>query len=106
WSRDVYPLIIERLLNAGARLIVFDMMFPKKKMDDPAFRAALERYHDKVVIGENMEETEEETGLIFKLSVPSPTVIPAAENPAPRVGYVNFWEGVDGIVRDATYQTT
>jgi adenylate cyclase len=106
WSRDVYPMIIERLINAGARLIVFDMMFPRKKRDDPAFRAALERYHDKVVIGENFELIEERGGRNFKLSVPSPTLIPTEDNQDPRVGYVNFWPDRDGLVRSADYQTT
>jgi adenylate cyclase len=106
WSRDVYPLIIERLLNAGARLIVFDMMFPKKKRDDPAFRAALERYHDKVVIGENFELTEDGGKRTFRLTVPTPTLIPTEENQDPRVGYVNFWPETDGLVRSADYQTT
>jgi adenylate cyclase len=102
WSRDVYPMIIERLVGAGARIIVFDMLFPTEREGDPAFRAALERHRDKVMIGANFVETP----LTKTLTVPAPSLIPSGDPLDPRVGYVNFWPEVDGTVRLAHYMIT
>ena len=102
WSRDVYPMIIERLLNAGARIIIFDMLFPTEREGDAAFRAALDRYGDKVVVGANFVETP----LTKTLTVPAPSLIPSEDPVDPRVGYVNFWAEIDGTVRTANYRIT
>ena len=102
WSRDVYPMIIERLLNAGARVIIFDMLFPTERDGDAAFRAALDRYGDKVVVGANFVETP----LTKTLTVPAPSLIPSEDPLDPRVGYVNFWAEIDGTVRTANYRIT
>ena len=102
WSRDVYPMIIERLVNAGARLIVFDMLFPTERQGDPEFRAALEHHRDKVVIGANFIETP----LTKTLSLPTPSLIPSGDPLDERVAYVNFWPEVDGTVRLANYRIT
>ena len=102
WSREVYPMIIERLVNAGARLIVFDMLFPTEREGDPAFRAALERHRDKVVIGANFVETP----LTKTLIVPALSLIPSGDPLDPRVGYVNYWPELDDTVRLAHYRIT
>src|SRR5882724_2691767 len=51
WSREVWALLLDRLFGAGARLVIFDLMFNPPNDGDPAFHAALDRYHDKVVVG-------------------------------------------------------
>ncbi len=51
WSREVWALLLDRLFSAGARVVMFDMMFDQQKDGDPAFHAALDRYRDKVVSG-------------------------------------------------------
>ncbi len=48
WSREIWALLLDRLFSAGARLVMFDVMFDQQKDGDPAFRAALDRYRDKV----------------------------------------------------------
>ena len=53
WPRSVYALILDRLIGAGAKAVVFDLNFPTPSDDDEPFRAALERYADRVVIGSN-----------------------------------------------------
>ena len=102
WSRDVYPMIIERLVDAGARLIVFDLLFPTEREGDSAFRAALERHRDKVVIGTNFVRTT----LTTTLTIPSQSLIPSGDPLDPRVGYVNFWPDLDATVRRANYRIT
>src|SRR5512133_3621021 len=55
WSREVWALLLDRLFGAGARLVIFDVMFNNPNDGDPAFRAALDRYRDRVVVGMNIE---------------------------------------------------
>src|SRR4029434_8761413 len=48
WSREVWALLLDRLFAAGARLVIFDMIFSPPNDGDPAFPAALARSHDQV----------------------------------------------------------
>ena len=101
WRRDIYPFIVERLVNAGAKLIVFDALFPTEREGDEAFHAALDRYGSKVIIGANFVDSTSNT-----LTPPTPSLIPAGESQDPRVAYVNFWPDRDDVVRHAHYRTT
>ncbi len=51
WSRDVHAALVERLCEAGARLVAFDIIFDRDRPGDGEFAAALERYRDRVVLG-------------------------------------------------------
>ena len=53
WPRSVYAHILDRLMGAGAKVVVFDLLFPTPSEDDAVFQAALDRYADRVVIGSN-----------------------------------------------------
>ncbi|MDP9099648.1 MAG: CHASE2 domain-containing protein, partial [Verrucomicrobiota bacterium] len=53
WPREIYGLILERLVGAGAKVVVFDLTFPTATDADAPFRLALEKYKDHVVIGSN-----------------------------------------------------
>ena len=106
WSRDVYPMIIERLANAGARAIIFDLLFTTERDGDDAFRAALDRHGDRVVIGANFEGADSVSGSSTTLTHPSESLIPRGDSLDPRVGYVNFWQDTDGVVRRAHYRNT
>src|SRR5205809_6407784 len=55
WSREVWALLLDRLFGAGARLVIFDLVFDPPNDGDPAFHAALDRYRDKVVLGANLD---------------------------------------------------
>ena len=37
WSREVYSLISERLIQAGAQLVIFDLLFPTQGTGDAPF---------------------------------------------------------------------
>ena len=60
WSREVWALLLDRLFQSGARLVIFDMIFSPPNDGDPAFRAALDRYRDRVVIGANIDFSSEQ----------------------------------------------
>src|SRR6058998_3240753 len=102
WSREVWALLLDRLFGAGARLVVFDLLFNPPNDGDPAFHAALDRYHDKVVVGANFDM---ENGA--QATTPNDALIPPPQLLDDRVGFVNFWpDAIDGKTRTVTYQVT
>src|SRR5438094_1709597 len=102
WSREVYALLLDRLFSAGARLVMFDLIFNPPNDGDPAFHAALDRYHDKVVVGANFDM---ENGA--QATTPNDALIPPPQLLDDRVGFVNFWpDAIDGKTRALTYQVT
>src|SRR5213594_3023458 len=103
WSREVWALLLDRLFGAGARLVVFDLLFNPPNDGDPAFHAALDRYRDKVVLGANFDMQNADKPLI----TPNNTLIPPPQLLDDRVGFVNFWgDPIDGKVRAAAYRVT
>lgn len=97
WPRDVYAAIVERLLDSGARVIGFDYMYMGEMPDDPTFKAALDKYKDRVVVGSYVNPVTRGLAKIPKLTPPASTLI--ADVSDPRVGFVNMWPEEDGIVR-------
>jgi CHASE2 domain-containing sensor protein len=98
WSREVYGLILERLVQAGARVVAFDLTFPGPSDDDSKFRAALDRYADHVVIGSNFVDG--------TLTRPSDTLIEQTSPINNRIGYTNFWADDDDVVRRGRFHAT
>ena len=102
WSREVWALLLDRLFAAGARLVMFDMIFSPPNDGDPAFHAALDHYHDKVVLGANFDMQNAAQAV-----TPNDALIPAPQLLDNRVGFVNFWpDPIDGKIRAATYRVT
>jgi adenylate cyclase len=102
WPRTVHARVLDRLAAAGARVVAFDLLFPSETPHDAAFRAALERHADRVVIGGNYG-TDASLGTVAFMP-PSPTLVPDSRDG--RVGFINFWSDADGVVRAARYATT
>src|ERR1041385_6254173 len=103
WSREVWALLLDRLFGAGARLVVFDLLFYPPNEGDPQFHAALDRYHDKVVLGANFEFQENKRQEI----TPNDALIPPPQLLDDRVGYVNFFpDTIDGKTRASIYRMT
>jgi two-component sensor histidine kinase/CHASE2 domain-containing sensor protein len=107
WPRSVYPLVLDRLMQAGARVVVLDLLFPTASASDAPFKAALDRYRDRVVIGSNFisSNREERNAFDATLTLPDPAIIPQTGAPDDRIGYVNFWPDTDGVIRSAHFQT-
>ncbi len=101
WSRELWALLLDRLYGASARLVMFDMIFNPPNDGDAAFRLALERYRDGVVIGSNFDMQRDK-----QLIQPNTQLIPAPEKDD-RVGYVNYFaDPLDGILRSASFSLT
>jgi adenylate cyclase len=104
WSREIWALLLDRIVNAGARVVMFDMVFDKPKDDDPVFHAALDRYRDKVVVGENFDFSNPETTIEVP---PNASLIPPPQINDDRVGYVVFFpDQLDPKIRSARYTIT
>ncbi len=104
WSREVWALLLDRLFGAGARLVIFDLVFNPPNDGDPAFHAALDRYHDKVVLGANFDMQDAAKP---QEVTPNNTLIPPPQLLDDRVGFVNFWgDPIDGKVRAVAYRVT
>jgi len=102
WSREVWALLLDRLFGAGARLVIFDLLFNPPNDGDPAFHAALDRYHDQVVLGANFDM---ENGA--QAVTPNDALIPPPQLLDDRVGFVNFFpDSIDGKTRAVAYRVT
>jgi adenylate cyclase len=102
WSREVWALLLDRVFNAGARLVMFDMTFDQQNEGDPVFREAIDRYRDRVVLGANFDA---EHGM--KFITPNPNLIPPPQIQDDRVGYVIYFsDPLDRKVRSIFYTTS
>jgi adenylate cyclase len=108
WPREVYALILDRLVRAGAKVVMFDLTFPTETDGDAPFRMALDRYHEKVVIGSNFISGTAREYLTVKPSHTRPpdSLVPQTAPMDDRVGYTNFWPDEDEVVRRAQYRVT
>jgi adenylate cyclase len=102
WSREIWAILLDKLFGAGARLVMFDLIFNPPNDGDPAFAAALAKYHDRVVVGADVESSTES-----QIVLPNATLIPPPALSDPRVGFVNYWaDPIDGKVRSTVFTTT
>jgi adenylate cyclase len=104
WPRDVYAMLIDRLMQAGARVVALDILFPASREGDPALRAVLDKYRDRVVIGSNFAD-EPTPGAPRSYTLPTADLIPGGQADD-RVGYVNFWPDTWGVIRTVRYRMT
>ena len=104
WSREVWALLLDRLFAAGARLVMFDLIFDKPEDGDSAFHTALDRYRDKVVLGANIDMQNPDTRQVV---TPNDALIPSPQMQDSRVGFVNFWaDPIDEKIRGVNYRVT
>lgn len=116
WSREFWALLLDRLFQSGARLVIFDIMFDKTSDGDAEFRAALDKYRDKVVVGANFDFASQATSGVTMKIAPNAALIPAPTFPDgrvgsqledDRVGYVVFFpDSLDQKIRSARYTMT
>jgi adenylate cyclase len=108
WPREVYALILERLVNAGAKVVLFDLLFPTHTDGDEPFRLALDRFAKKTLIGSNFVSSSGENFAQNRTSHTRPvdSLIPATVPMDDRIAYVNLWPDDDGVVRSARFQIT
>ncbi|PYK69871.1 MAG: hypothetical protein DME44_13375 [Verrucomicrobia bacterium] len=102
WSREVWARLLDRLFQSGARLVIFNLVFSSPTEGAQVFRAALDRYRNRVVIGVNFDLENAN-----KLVSPNADLIPPPAEYDDRVGYVNYWpDEQDGKLRAARFFTS
>jgi adenylate cyclase len=101
WSREVQALTLKRLVDAGAKVVMFDQLFQGANAGDEAFRRALDRYRDHVVIASEINDP----GDVLTIVEPSATLITEPQHD-PRVGYASFGPDIDGITRQISFAVT
>ena len=110
WSRAVWAELIEKLAAAGAKVLVFDLVFASPNEGDEALRQALEKHKDKVVIGCSLSPQKTDRGNVLELITPNEKVLPSPNTDAlvqdDRVAYVNIPEDFDGVIRRASFRQT
>jgi adenylate cyclase len=106
WSREVYALIHERLMAAGAKLVIFDLLFPQPASGDPLFRETLDRYRGQVVVACDLVFKSVGAGRRTGIDMPVRTLIEPSEPLDPRVGFDTLWPDRDGVVRRVPFGTT
>src|SRR2546423_3263166 len=107
WNREIYAIILERLVGAGAKVVAFDCLFPQPAPGDDAFRAALERFRPQAVIGGNFvspENVSRSSQIPSSYDRPTETLTPKISMPDARIGFTNFFADENKIVRGAQYK--
>ncbi|MEP6808748.1 MAG: ATP-binding protein [Chthoniobacterales bacterium] len=107
WNREIYALILERLLGAGANVVAFDCLFLTPAPGDSEFGAALDRFRSQVVIASNFvspAQVDRSHPIPSSYNAPSETLIPSQATPDDRVGFTNFFVGENQVVRGAQFR--
>ena len=107
WNREIYAIILERLVHAGAKVVAFDCVFPASAPGDDAFRVALEQFKAQAVIGSNFvtpDKVERSSRIPSSYEPPAETLIPKAPTQDERVGFTNFFGDENRVVRGAQYR--
>lgn len=106
WSREVYALIAQRLVDAGASVVMFDLLFPTAANGDEAFRNVLTKYPYSLLIGCDFVGEQKAEGTSWRLDLPTESLVEARRPIDARLGYVTFWSDPDGAVRRVRLRTS
>jgi adenylate cyclase len=104
WSRQIWADVLDRLSNAGARVVAFDYMFKGDDDGDAAFKAAVDRHASKVVVGSHIDDVAVLGQHMPGISPPAETILREAADP--RVGFVNMFQDPDGVIRHMRFRVT
>jgi adenylate cyclase len=104
WPRDVFALAIDKLIDAGASVVVIDLIFDTEREGDETLRNTLDSHRNQVVIASNFyDASQPDKPIIPSITMPASSLItdPATDS---RVGYANFWPEM-GYIRSIVWQT-
>src|SRR5437667_11067205 len=107
WNREIYAMVLERLVHAGAKVVAFDCLFPAPAPGDDAFRSALEQFRPQAVIGSNFvshDNVDRSPRIPTSYEAPAETLIPKTPTQDERVGFTNFFADENKVVRGAQYR--
>ena len=98
WQRTAYAMVIDRLLQAGARAVVLDVVLDAPSSygvaDDAALQRVLAKYPGRVALAAKYEDQATERGYELTLFTPHTRF----EQTAPAIGFINFLLSGDGRI--------
>ncbi|MGB3200738.1 MAG: CHASE2 domain-containing protein, partial [Nodosilinea sp.] len=98
WQRQAYAIATDRLLDAGAKAVVLDiLMFADSSYgpaDDQALVDVLKRYGDRVVLATAVDDAQLRQGALVRPTQP----LPKLANTAVHTGNINFPIEPDGRI--------
>lgn len=104
WSRAVYAEVVDKLLTAGARQVIIDLMFPGPSTSHPEgddiFKKMLQKHSGKVVLAADYTRTLSGNHVVPSISLPAEEILPEEGT---KVGFVTYWPETDGVVRNARF---
>jgi adenylate cyclase len=104
WNRKVYAAILDKLMEAGAKVVVFDFVFASETDGDDDFALALQKYKDHVVIGEMFADEKESDSQTKKMTTPNDRLMLPGTESIP--GLVTMWPDEDEVIRRVRYRTS
>ncbi len=106
WDRRVYAEIIEKLLGAGARLVILDLVLenPSDPEADAPLAEVIAKHADRIILASKFAPMPGDYDG-FRNVFPYEEFM--ATDPPPRCGFANFRpDQEDGLVRDVEYSST
>lgn len=100
WDRRVFAATLEKLGAAGARAVVFDVVFAAETEGDPEFAAALAASPVPVVLSRQYVTSDTLEGERSVSSI-EPRAVFAEAGPRVATGFANIWPDDDGVVRSS-----
>lgn len=107
FSRSVYADAITRVMDGGAKAVVLDFIFSSASQvdpeGDPILRQAIDKYPGKVILAASFAQTEGVNGMTPALQTPWEGFVPPTDQLPPNVGFINYWDDDDQVVRWARF---
>ncbi len=107
WSREVHALVLDRLIAAGAKTVIFDLLLPGESVPfpdgDAVFKRALDEHKGRVLIGADWVTAMSGNSGNDDVALPWDWFIPETWPADERVGSVSFWVEDDGVIRKARF---
>lgn len=104
WNREVYGVVAQRLIDAGARVVAFDLIFPTPNEGDWGFYDCIAANRSKIVLGYDYVPSESEKAETpVQERLPYDDLLP--EDTTGLLGFVNIQLDEDGVLRRAKLST-
>ena len=99
WKRVVYSQAIEKILQAGAKVIALDILFVSPSShgtkDDQAMQQTIKKYGDRIIIAASYEQSTIGESSVLQLATPE-DIYKVSET---SLGLINFTPDIDGTIR-------
>jgi adenylate cyclase len=107
WSREVYAHVIDKLLAAGAKTVVVDLLMPAANEEfpegDALFRDCLERHAGRVVLGAELAARQVGQGVSDTVHFPHQGLIEHGWPVDDRIGLAMYATDDDGVIRRTSF---